>query len=77
MFTYITSWFYNPAEELPEPTEEDKQNRYNVLKEIKQFDKTILLPVRQSIEEFTQENKKKIFTFKRRKRKRKQKKSTS
>ena len=74
MFSFITSYFYNPAEDEIRPTEEDKQNRYNVLKEIKQFDKTILLPVKQSLEEFTQENKKKLFTFKRRKRKRKQKK---
>jgi hypothetical protein len=77
MFSFITSYFYNPAEDEIRPTEEQKQNRYKLLKEIKSFNIIHLLPVPQSIEEFTQENKKKIFTFKRKKRKRKRKKSTS
>ena len=74
MFTFITSYFYNTTEELPEPTDEEKRNRYNVLKEIKQFDKSILL----SRIECSIDNKKKIFTFKRRwKKKRKKNSSTS
>ena len=77
MFSYIASYFYTPVEELPEPTEEQKRSRYEVLKEIKQFDKTILLPIPQSLEEFTNEPKKKLFTFKRRKRKRQRKKSNN
>ena len=67
MFNYIFgNWFFSPVEEEIIVTPKTKQNRYNVLKEVKQFDKTILLPVPQSIEEFTQEKKpSKIFTFKR------------
>lgn len=77
MLTYISSWFYNPAEELPQPTEEQKQNRYKLLKEIRDFDSKILLAVPQSLEDFTNQSKKKLFTFKRRKRKRNRKKSNN
>jgi len=86
MYSYISSWFFNPTEEEIIVTPKTKQNRYNVLKEVNQFDKSILLPVPQSIQEFTQERKpSKIFTFKRvtekkndkkRVRKRKRKKSS-
>lgn len=76
MLTYISSWFFSPVEDEIVVTEEQKRNRYEVLKEIKQFDKTILLPVPQSIEEFTNQPKKKLFTFKR-KRKRNRKKSNN
>ena len=64
MYSYIASWFFEDKEDEIIVTPKTKQNRYNVLKEVKQFDKTILLPVPQSIEEFTQEKKpSKIFTF--------------
>jgi len=82
MYNYITSWFFAEEEKPIEVTPKTKQNRYNVLKEIESFDQTILLPVPQSIQEFTQERKpSKIFTFKRtekkkRVRKRKRKKSS-
>ena len=86
MYSYIASWFFNPTEEEIIVSPKTKQNRYNVLKEVNQFDKSILLPVPQSIQEFTQERKpSKIFTFKRtekkndkkRTRKRKRKKSSN
>jgi len=74
MYSYISSWFFNPTEEEIIVTPKTKQNRYNVLKEIKSFDQTILLPVPQSIQEFTQQRKpSKIFTFKREKKKRQRK----
>jgi len=76
MFTYISSWFYNPAQDLPEPSEEQKQNRYKLLKEIQTFDNSNLSPIPETIENFIQQPKKKIFTFKR-KRKRKRKKSNN
>jgi len=83
MYNYITSWFFAEEEKPIEVTPKTKQNRYNVLKEVNQFDKSILLPVSQSLEEFVGETKKpsKIFTFKRtekkkRVRKRKRKKSS-
>lgn len=83
MLSYIFgNWFFNPTEDEIIVSPNTKQNRYNVLKEIKSFDQTILLPVPQSIQEFTQERKpSKIFTFKRtekkkRSRKRKRKKSS-
>lgn len=75
MLTYISSWFFSPEEDEIVVTEEQKQNRYKLLKEIKSFDKSILLAVPQSLEEFTNQPKKKLFTFKRkRNRKRKPKK---
>ena len=83
MYSYITSWFFAEEEKTIEVTPKTKQNRYNVLKEVNQFDKSILLPVPQSIQEFTQERKpSKIFTFKRtekkkRQRKRKRRKSSN
>lgn len=83
MYSYISSWFFNPTEEEIEVSPKTKQKRYNVLKEVNQFDKSILLPVPQSIQEFTQERKpSKIFTFKRtekkkRQRKRKRRKSSN
>ena len=82
MYSYISSWFFNPTEEEIEVSPKTKNNRYNVLHEIKSFDPTILLPVPQSIQEFTQQRKpSKIFTFqkkndKKRTRKRKRKKSS-
>jgi len=84
MYSYIASWFFEDKEQEIEVTPKTKQNKYNVLKEVKQFDKSILLPVPQSIQEFTQERKpSKIFTFKRvtekkkRVRKRKRRKSSN
>lgn len=83
MLSYIFgNWFFNPTEEEIIISPKTKQNRYNVLKEVNQFDKSILLPVPQSIQEFTQQRKpSKIFTFqkkndKKRTRKRKRKKSS-
>lgn len=83
MYSYIASWFFNPTEEEIEVSPKTKQKRYKVLKEVNQFDKSILLPVPQSIQEFTQQRKpSKIFTFKRtekkkRVRKRKRRKSSN
>ena len=67
MFNYIFgNWFFSPVEDEIIVSPKTKQNRYNVLKEVRSFDSSILLPVPQSIEEFTQEKKPyKIFTFKR------------
>ena len=66
MYSYIASWFFEDKEDEIIVTPKTKQNRYNVLKEVKQFDKTILLPVQQSLEDFVGEKKpSKIFTFKR------------
>ena len=84
MLSYIFgNWFFNPTEDEIIVTPKTKQNRYKVLHEVNQFDKSILLPVPQSIQEFTQERKpSKIFTFKRtekkkRQRKRKRRKSSN
>jgi hypothetical protein len=80
MLSYIFgNWFFNPTEDEIIVTPKTKQNRYKVLKEVNQFDKSILLPVPQSIQEFTQERKpSKIFTFKKKRvRKRKRKKSSN
>ena len=84
MYSYIASWFFEDKDEEIVVTPKTKQNKYNVLKEVNQFDKSILLPVPQSIQEFTQQRKpSKIFTFKRvtekkkRSRKRKRKKSNN
>jgi len=86
MFNYIFgNWFFSPVEDEIIVSPKTKQNRYNVLKEVKQFDKNILLAVPESLEDFvgdTKENK--IFTFRRsekkndkkRTRKRKRKKSS-
>jgi len=77
MLTYISSWFFSPIEDEVFVTEEQKQNRYKVLKEIKDFDKSNLLAVPETIENFIQQKKQsKIFTFKK-KRKRKRKKSNN
>ena len=84
MYSYISSWFFNSTEDEIIVTPKTKNNRYKVLKEVNQFDKSILLPVSQSLEEFVGETRKpsKIFTFKRtekkkRQRKRKRKKSSN
>jgi hypothetical protein len=66
MYSYISSWFFEDKEQDIEVSPKTKQNRYNVLKEVKQFDKNILLAVQQSLEDFVGETKEnKIFTFKR------------
>jgi len=66
MLSYIFgNWFFEDKEQEIEVSPKTKQNRYNVLKEVKQFDKNILLAVPESLEDFvgdTKENK--IFTFK-------------
>jgi len=67
MLSYIFgNWFFNPTEEEIIVSPKTKQNRYNVLKEIKSFDSTILLPVPESLDTFIGKRKpSKIFTFKR------------
>ena len=83
MYSYITSWFFAEEEKTIEVTPKTKQNRYNVLKEVNQFDKSILLPVPESLDTFIGKRKEsKIFTFKRtekkkRQRKRKRRKSSN
>ena len=84
MLSYIFgNWFFNPTEEEIIVSPKTKQNRYNVLKEIKSFDSTILLPVPESLDTFIGKRKpSKIFTFKRtekkkRVRKRKRRKSSN
>ena len=78
MYSYIASWFY-PVEEEIVVSPKTKNNRHNVLKEIRSFDKKILLAVPQSLETFLEERKEnKIFTFKKkRSRNRKRKKSNN
>jgi hypothetical protein len=83
MLSYIFgNWFFNPTEDEIIVSPNTKQNRYNVLKEIKSFDQTILLPVPESLDTFIGKRKpSKIFTFKRAEkkkisRKRKRKKSS-
>ena len=49
MYSYIASWFFSEEEKLVEVSPKTKQKRYKVLKEVNQFDKSILLPVPQSI----------------------------
>ena len=61
MFTYISSWLYNPAQDLPEQSEEQKQNRYKLLKEIQTFDNSNLSPIPETIENFIQQPKKKYL----------------
>ena len=66
MYSYLSSWFFSPVEEEIEVSAKTKQDRHLLLKEVKQFDKKILLAVPQSLEEFVGEKKpSKIFTFKR------------
>ena len=82
MYSYISSWFY-PVEEEIVVSPKTKNNRHNVLKEIRSFDKNILLAVPQSLETFIGERKEsKIFTFKKkndkkRTRKRRRRKSSN
>lgn len=87
MYSYIASWFFEDKDDEIIVTPKTKQNRHNVLKEIRSFDKKILLAVPQCLEEFIGERKEsKIFTFKKvtekkndkkRSRKRKRKKSSN
>ena len=83
MYSYLSSWFFSPVEQEIEVSPKTKQNRHHLLKEVKQFDKKILLAVPQSLETFIGERKEsKIFTFKRtekkkRSRNRKRKKSNN
>jgi hypothetical protein len=66
MYSYISSWFFTEEEKPVEVSPKTKNNRHNVLKEVRSFDKKILLAVPQSLEEFVGERKEsKIFTFKR------------
>ena len=84
MFSYISSYFFSEDDTEIIVSEEDKQKRYKMLKEIRTFDKTNLLCEKIILEEFIKDDK--LFHYnigssntqkKKRYRKRKQKKSSS